>query len=204
MQPIQNIQIGGRPSNSLYQYTLQSSNLDDLYLWSQKLLDEMSGEAIFQDVTSDMRLNSLEVLVNVDQRKAASLGITFDDIRRTLFSAYGSEQVATIYTSTDDYAVILEVAADFQHSVEYINQLYVTGSEGGGNAVPLSAFVTLSRGTTALSINHQSQLPAVTIAFNLAPGVALGQAVDRITEIQNACQNYREFPGDGAGIPGIT
>ncbi len=122
--------------------------------------------------------------MNVDQQKAASLGVTFDDIRRTLFSAYGSEQVATIYTSTDDYAVILEVATDFQNSVEYINQLYVTGSEGGGNSVPLSAFVTLSRGTTALSINHQSAAAVVTIAFNLAPGVALGQAVDRITEIQ--------------------
>ncbi len=103
MQPIQNIQIGGRSSNSLYQYTLQGSDLDELYLWSQKLLDKISGDAMFLDVTSDMRLNSLEVVVNVDQQKAASLGVTFDDIRRTLFSAYGSEQVATIYTSTDDY-----------------------------------------------------------------------------------------------------
>lgn len=199
MQPIQNIQIGGRSSNSLYQYTLQGSNLDDLYLWSQKLVDNLSGEAIFQDVTSDMRLNSLEVVVNVDQKKAASLGVTFDDIRRTLFSAYGNEQVATIYTSTDDYAVILEVATDFQRSVEYINQLYVSGSAGGGNSVPLSAFVTLSRGTTALSINHQAQLPSVTIAFNLSPGVALGQAVDRITEIQNEANMPGKITGSFQG-----
>ncbi len=96
-------------------------------------LDRLSGEALFQDVTSDMRLNSLEVRVNVDQQKAASLGVTFDDIRSTLFSAFGSEQVATIYTSTNDYAVILEVATDFQDSVDYINRLYVTGSEGDGN-----------------------------------------------------------------------
>jgi len=199
MQPIQNIQIGGRSSNSLYQYTLQGSNLDELYLWSQKLLDKLSGDAIFQDVTSDMRLNSLEVVVNVDQQKAASLGVTFDDIRRTLFSAYGSEQVATIYTSTDDYAVILEVATDFQRSVDYINQLYVTGSEGGGNAVPLSAFVTLSRGTTALSINHQTQLPSVTIAFNLAPAVALGQAVDRINQIQSEANMPGKITGSFQG-----
>jgi HAE1 family hydrophobic/amphiphilic exporter-1 len=199
MQPIQNIQIGGRSSNSLYQYTLQGSNLDELYLWSQKLLDKLSEDAVFQDVTSDMRLNSLEVVVNVDQQKAASLGVTFDDIRRALFSAYGSEQVATIYTSTDDYAVILEVAKDFQHSVDYINQLYITGSEGGGNSVPLSAFVTLSRGNTALSINHQTQLPSVTIAFNLASGVALGQAVDRITEIQNAANMPDRITGSFQG-----
>jgi HAE1 family hydrophobic/amphiphilic exporter-1 len=199
MQPIQNIQIGGRSSNSLYQYTLQGSDLDELYLWSQKLLDKLSGETIFQDVTSDMRLNSLEVVVHVDQQKAASLGVTFDDIRRTLFSAYGSEQVATIYTATDDYAVILEVSQDFQRSVDYINQLYVTGSEGDGSAVPLSAFVTLSRGTTALSINHQAQLPSVTIAFNLAPGVALGQAVDRITEIQTAANMPGKITGSFQG-----
>jgi len=194
MQPIQNIQIGGRSGNSLYQFTVQGSDLDELYLWSQKLLDKISGDAMFLDVISDMRLNSLEVVVNVDQQKAASLGVTFDDIRRALFSAYGSQQVATIYTATDDYPVILEVGTDFQHSVDYINQLYVTGSDGG-KTVPLSAFVTLSRGTTALSINHQTQLPAVTIAFNLAPGVALGQAVDRINEIRNAAN----IPGSITG-----
>jgi hydrophobic/amphiphilic exporter-1 (mainly G- bacteria), HAE1 family len=197
MQPIQNIQIGGRSSNSLYQYTLQGSDLDELFLWSQKLLDKLSDEAMFQDVTSDMRLNSLEVVVHVDQQKAASLGVTFDDIRRTLFSAYGSEQVATIYTSTDDYAVILEVAKDFQRSVDYINQLYVTG--GGGISVPLSAFVTLSRGTTALSINHQAQLPSVTIAFNLAPGIALGQAVNRINEVQHEANMPDKITGSFQG-----
>jgi len=197
MQPIQNIQIGGRSSNSLYQYTLQGSNLDELFLWSQKLLDKLSDEAMFQDVTSDMRLNSLEVVVHVDQQKAASMGVTFDDIRRTLFSAYGSEQVATIYTSTDDYAVILEVAKDFQRSVDYINQLYVTG--GGGISVPLSAFVTLSRGTTALSINHQAQLPSVTIAFNLAPGIALGQAVNRINEVQDEANMPDKITGSFQG-----
>jgi hydrophobic/amphiphilic exporter-1 (mainly G- bacteria), HAE1 family len=199
MQPIQNIQIGGRTSNSLYQYTLQSSDLDELYRWSQKLLDKISVDPLFQDVTSDMRLNSLEIMVNVDQQKAASLGVTFDDIRHALFSAYGSEQVATIYTSTDDYAVILEVATNFQKSVDFINQLYVTGSKGNGDSVPLSAFVSLSRGTTALSINHQTQLPAVTIAFNLAPGVALGQAVNKINEIQKAANMPGKITGSFQG-----
>lgn len=197
MQPIQNIQIGGRSSNSLYQYTLQGSDLDELYLWSQKLQDAISSDAMFLDVTSDMRLNSLEVVVNVDHQKAASLGVTFDDIRRTLFSAYGSEQVATIYTSTDDYPVIVEVSKDFQRSADYINQLYVTGRDG--NSVPLSAFVTLSRGTTALSINHQTQLPSVTIAFNLAPGVALGQAVDRINDLQNTLNMPDKITGSFQG-----
>ncbi|HEY6132087.1 MAG TPA: efflux RND transporter permease subunit, partial [Halioglobus sp.] len=177
--------------------TLQGSNLDELFLWSQKLVDKISGDAMFLDVTSDMRLNSLEVIVNVDHQKAASLGVTYDDIRRTLFSAYGSEQVATIYTSTDDYPVILEVAMDFQRSVEYINQLYVTGRDG--NSVPLSAFVTLSRGTTALSINHQAQLPSVTIAFNLATGVSLGQAVDRINDIQHAANMPDKITGSFQG-----
>jgi HAE1 family hydrophobic/amphiphilic exporter-1 len=199
MQPIQNLQIGGRTSNSLYQYTLQGSDLDELYSWSQKLLDKISDDPIFQDVTSDMRLNSLQIAVNVDQKKAASLGVTYDDIRHALFSAYGSEQVGTIYTATDDYAVILEVGTDFQHSVDYINQLYVTGSKGNGTSVPLSAFVSLSRGTTPLSINHQQQLPAVTIAFNLAPGIALGQAVDKITQIQNDSNMPAKITGSFQG-----
>jgi HAE1 family hydrophobic/amphiphilic exporter-1 len=178
MQPVQNIQIGGRLSKSLYQYTLQGSDLQELYHWAQEIEKTVGKEKGFLDVTSDLQLKSLETRLIVDQEKAASLGVDFDAIRQTLYAAYGNAQVATLYTSSNDYQVILEASAQAQQSPESIGSLYVRGSEG--RLIPLDAVTQLVQGTGPLSINHQGQLPSVTVSFNLAPGTSLSQAVERI------------------------
>ncbi|MBI1214988.1 MAG: MMPL family transporter [Alphaproteobacteria bacterium] len=201
MQPLQNIQIGGRSSKSMYQYTLQSTDIDGLYSLAQKLMDALSKQPWFEDVTSDMQLDSLEAVVTVDQQKAASLGITYDDVRQALYSAYGNSQIASLYTSSDDYAVIFEVAPKFQTSIEDMSRIYVAGTAAGnpGHVVPLDNIATITRGTAPLSINHQGQMPAVTISFNLADGISLGQAVTRMTQVQNGMHMPANITGSFQG-----
>lgn len=182
MQPVQNIQIGGRPSKSLYQYTLQGGDLDQLYLWAGKLEEALRGATGFQDVTTDLQLKSLELRLTVDQDKAASFGVTFAAIRDALYAAYGNAQVATLYGQANDYAVIMEVQAEDQRTPDAVRQLHVRGSND--RLVPIDAIATLSLGASPLSVNHQGQLPAVTISFNLAPGTALSAAVTQITALE--------------------
>ena len=187
MQPVQNIQIGGRPAKSMYQYTLQDNKLDELYDWSDRLQARLSTEPGFQDVTSDLQLNSPQAIVTVDQQKAARAGVTYDDVRQALFSAFGTQQVASLYTSSDTYEVIFELAPPYQKSVDDISRIYIQGTaNAGGQVVPMDSIATITRGMAALSINHQGQLPAVTLSFNLASGVSLGAAVSRITAIQSS------------------
>jgi HAE1 family hydrophobic/amphiphilic exporter-1 len=201
MQPLQNIQLGGRPSKSLYQYTLQGSDLQELYEWSEKLLQSLSADAKFQDVTSDLQLKSLQAQVNVDQAKAASYGLTFDSIRQALYSAYGNSQVATLYMPSNDYAVILEVTPEAQQTPEDIGKLYIRSQSPGGEGalVPLASVATISRSLAPLSVNHQGQLPAVTLSFNLAPGVSLGEAVDRLNAEQKKLGMPERISGNFQG-----
>jgi len=182
MQPVQNITIGGRLSKSLYQYTLQSNDLKELYHWAEELEKAVGKEPGFLDVTTDLQLKSLEVRLLLDQEKAASMGITFDDVRQVLYSAFGTAQVATLYTPSNDYEVILEVTPEAQMKPEDIKNIYVRGKDG--KLVPLDAIATLVQGTGPLSVNHQGQLPAVTLSFNLAQGTALSEAVDRIHAVE--------------------
>jgi len=182
MQPVQNLQIGGRPSASLYQYTLQGNDLQELYRWGESFTQALSKEPIFKDVDSDLQLKSLEIRLLLDQEKAASMGISFEDIRKVLYSAYGTAQVASLYTPSNDYQVILEVSPEAQMTPDTIKNIYVRGKDG--NLVPLDAIATLTQGTGPLSINHQGQLPSVTVSFNLAPGISLSQAVERIHELE--------------------
>ncbi|MFZ4540614.1 MAG: efflux RND transporter permease subunit [Rickettsiales bacterium] len=186
MQPIQNIQLGGRQSKSLYQYTLQGTDLPELYAWSDKLLTAMQADKKFQDVTSDLQVKSLQATVVVDQQKAASLGISYNDIRQALYAAFGESQVASLYKPSNDYAVILEVAPEFQKTPEDIGRLYVRSTSNPDRIVPLDAIATVSRGLAALSINHQGQLPAVTISYNVSPGVPLGNATDALAKLQDS------------------
>lgn len=197
LQPVQNIQIGGRSSKSQYQYTLQTTNLDELYKWSMVLQDKMAADKLFQDVTSDLQLNSPQAIVTVDQQAASRVGITYDDVRQTLYSAYGTAQAASLYTASDDYQVIFEIDPAYQKSVEDINRLYVSSSTG--NVVPLNSIAKITRGIAALSINHQGQLPSVTLSFNLAPKVSLGEAVNRIGEIQKAAKVPDSVTGNFQG-----
>lgn len=178
MQPVQNIQIGGRPSKSLYQYTLQSGDLEELYKWAGKLEQALLKEPALQDVTTDLQLKSLQLRVTVNRDKAASFGVSFEAIRQTLYAAYGNAQVATLYTQANDYAVIMEVANEDQRTPEALKRLYVQGSNG--QLVPLDAIVSLSQANAPLSVNHQGQLPAVTLSFNLAKGYALSDAIARL------------------------
>jgi hydrophobic/amphiphilic exporter-1 (mainly G- bacteria), HAE1 family len=182
MQPLQNIEIGGRSAKGLYQYTLQSSDLKELYAWSDMLENALKQDKTFQDVSTDLLLKGLEARLNIDEDKAASFGVTYDDIRNVLYAAFGTAQVGTLYTQTNDYQVILEASTVKDLGPERIKDIYVRGNDG--RLVPLDAIATITQGNSALSINHQGQLPSVTISFNLAPGFALGDAVERVKNIE--------------------
>ena len=177
-QVVQNINIGGRLSKSQYQYTLQGSDLAELAHWAPLVEAKLKQLKGFQDVTSDLENKNPQAYLTIDREKAATLGITPDQIRSSLYSAFGSRQVATIYTPTDDYAVILEVDPARQRSADDLSRLYIRSSTG--KLVPISTFASIDERVGPLSVNHQWQLPAATISFNLAPGTALGDAVARI------------------------
>ena len=182
MQQMQNIQIGGRASKSLYQYTLQGNDLQELYKWANLLQEKVSKEAGFLDVNTDLQLKSLEARLVLDAEKSSRLGVNFDDVRQVLYAAFGTAQVASLYTPANDYAVILEVPDAAQKRPDDIKNLYVRNTDG--KLVSLDTIASIVQGTGPLSINHQGQLPAVTISFNLKEGVALSDAVSRIQAVQ--------------------
>lgn len=182
MQPVQNITLGGRTPKAAYQYTLQGNDVKELYEWAEKMEKSIGKEPGFQDVSTDLQIRSLELRLVLDQEKAASMGVDFDDVRQVLYSAYGTAQVATLFTPSNDYQVILEVTPESQQSPESIKNLYVRSKDG--KLVPLDAIATLVQGTGPLSINHQGQMPAVTVFFNLAQGTSLSTAVDHIQALE--------------------
>ncbi|MBP2294456.1 efflux RND transporter permease subunit [Azospirillum rugosum] len=182
MQPVQNLRIGGRQSKSLYQYTIQGLDLDELYQWSGRLERALHDIPILQDVTSDLQLNSPQAYVHVDREKAATLGIGVDQVRSTLYSAFGQRQVSTIYTPSNDYQVLIELAPKYQVGDDALSRIYVRSTTG--KLVPLDAFASVRRTAGPLTVNHQGQLPAVTLSFNLAPGAALGDAVAAIRTVE--------------------
>jgi len=178
------IQIGGRSSKSLYQYTMQSANIAALDTAAEKMATRMSTLPPLQDVTSDLQIANPQVNVNIDREHAAALGVTAAQIETTLNDAYGSRQVSNIYTPNNEYYVIMELLPQFQYDIPALNLLYVQSSQGG--LVPLSAVATLSQNVGPLAINHSGQLPSVTISFNLKPGASLSEAT---SAIQSAAQS---------------
>jgi hydrophobic/amphiphilic exporter-1 (mainly G- bacteria), HAE1 family len=182
LQPVQNFQVGGRQSKSLYQYTLSGSDLQQLYDWAARLEKELNQTQGFADVTTDLQLKSLQAYVTPDRDKASSTGLTNDTIRQSLYAAYGDRQIGSIYTASDDYEIVMGVTDDAKKSPEDVGKLYLRGS--GEKLVPLNAVAGIERRQGPLSVNHQGQAPAVTISFNLAPGMSLGTAVDRIGEVK--------------------
>jgi len=172
------IQVGGRQSKAQYQYTLQSIDLKALYAWSGKVLDTFAKLPGFQDVTSDLDLNGPAIAVKVDRDKLAPLGLTMRQVQAALGAAFGENQVSTIYGAATQYWVILQVDYKLQNDPAVLSQLYVTSTSGA--LVPLSAVASFRRKSQPLTVNHQGQLPAVTVSFNLAPGVSLSQAVGSI------------------------
>ena len=182
LNPAQNLSIGARPSKSLYQYTLQAGNLDDLYRFAPLVDQEIRKLSVLQDISSDLQIRSPQTILKVDRQKAAALGLTADQIRSTLYNGFGQRQVATIYTASNDYAVILELNPTFQQRADDLSKVFVRSSAGA--LIPLDTVATLNQAAGPLTVNHQGQLPSVTISFNLAPGVALGQAIERIEDME--------------------
>jgi HAE1 family hydrophobic/amphiphilic exporter-1 len=180
------VRVGGRLSNAEYQYTLQDLDLDVLYEWADKLTKGMTQLSGFQDVTSDLRISSPTIVVKINRDKAGTMGITADQIETVLASAYGSRQVSTIYTSSNQHEVILEVEPKFQRNPAALSKLYIRAANG--RLVPLEAVATLSYGVAPLTVNHQGQLPSVTISFNLSPDVSIGTAIDSVRALEAEMQ----------------
>ncbi|GAB3787171.1 efflux RND transporter permease subunit [Dyella agri] len=172
------IQVGGRASKAEYQYTLQSTDLNALYAESGKVLDAFARLPGFQDVTSDLDLNGPAIQVQVDRDKLAPLGLTMYQVQSALGTAFGEGQISTIYGTATQYWVILQAPYELQNDPAVLSQLYVTSNTG--TLVPLSTVASFTRKAQPLTVNHQGELPAVTISFNLAPGVSLSQAVAEI------------------------
>jgi HAE1 family hydrophobic/amphiphilic exporter-1 len=181
-QPIQNINLGGRLNKSQYQYTLQSNDTESLYRVAPELRDKIAKLTGLLDVTTDLYVKNPQVTVEVDREKAAVYGVSIDQVRQELYNAFGSRQVATIYTPANDYQVILESMPEFQTGPNDLNRIYLKTTNG--TTVPLSAVTRFERTVGPLQVNHQGQQPAVTISFNLAPNFSLGQAVDAIQQLE--------------------
>lgn len=182
LTPIQNLRIGGRQSKSRYQYTLQSVQANELNEWSIKLQRAMRENPLFRDVTSDAQLRGLQAALNIDRDKANLLGVNMDALRNTLYSAFGTRQVATIYTNVDSYQVIMEIGNQQIQDEDGLDQIYIKST--AGKPIPLSSFATVERTIGPTAVNHQGQLQAITISFNLAPGASLGEASQRMTALQ--------------------
>lgn len=181
MRPVQNLQLGGRSSKSRYQFTLQSVGFEGVNEWSDKLMQKLRSDPMFRDVTSDSQLKGLNVKINIDRQKAASAGVTIADIRSALYSSYGEKQVSTIYTPVNTYYVIMEAADEDRQYETDLNKIYVRG-RATDKLIPLSSVASFTRSVGPTAVNHQGQIPAVTLSFNLAPDVFLGDATKKIEE----------------------
>ncbi len=181
MQVPQNITVGGRLARTQYQYTLTDTDLAELNHWAPILERGMRTLPALQDVASDQQSAAAHLAITVDRAAASRLGVSMNAIDQTLYDAFGQRQVATIYTATNQYKVVLEVQPRFQNTLAALTKIYIPGS--GGAMVPLGAVAHLSRTVQPLTISHQGVFPAVTLSFNLAPGAALGQAVDQINRL---------------------
>jgi HAE1 family hydrophobic/amphiphilic exporter-1 len=182
MQSGQDISVGGRLSRTLYQYTLTDTDSGELNHWAPMVEAAMKKLPELEDVASDQQVAAPHIAVEIDRDAASRLGISPSLIDQTLYDAFGQRQVANLYTSTSQYKVILEVQPAFQDDPTALSKVFISGP--GGAQVPLSSFAHFSTKVESLSVNHQGQFPAVTLSFNLAPGFAIGQAVERIQQLQ--------------------
>jgi hydrophobic/amphiphilic exporter-1 (mainly G- bacteria), HAE1 family len=175
------VRIGGQMSRALFQFTMQGPDVEELYRVAGEFEEELHNIPSLSDVSSDLEISSPMVTLHIDRERASALNVTPDQIENALYDAYGSRQVGSIYTPVNDYAVIMELLPKFQRDPGALGLLYTTSSTG--KLVPLSSLADLRYGVGPLSVAHLGQLPAVTISFNLRPGVSLGQAVDQVREL---------------------
>ncbi len=182
LQPVQDLTMENRASRTQYQFTLETPDSEALNRWTQRLVKRLIDEPEFNDVTSDVQDQGLQVYVNIDRSTASRLGISTAAIDNTLYSAYGQRLVSTIFTQTNQYRVVLEVDPSAQNSPETLKDLRIPSTNG--TQVPLSAIAEISERLTPLSISHLDQFPVATLSFNLAPGASLGDAVKAIDRIK--------------------
>ena len=174
------ITVSGQNSASVYQLTLQSASLSEIYTWAPQVAAKMRQLPGFVDVNTDMQISAPQVMVDMDRDRAQALGVTPQQIQEALYSAYGTREVSVIYAPADQYSVIMEVEPQYQRTPDALSKLYIRSS--AGPLVPLDAVVKMRRQTGPLSINHFGQLPAVTVSFNLRPGYSLGQAAQQVDD----------------------
>jgi HAE1 family hydrophobic/amphiphilic exporter-1 len=200
MRPVQNLQLGGKVSKSRYQYVLQSVSADALGEWAAKLQARMRDDALFRDVTSDSQMRGLQATLNIDRDKANMLGVQMGDMRSALYNAFGERQVSTIYSPSNSYQVIMEAADADRQFEDAFNKIYLRAK--GGELVPLSAFAGVQRTVGPTAVNHQGQLQAITLSFNLAPDVPLGDATKRlegfVAELKLPATIITSYGGDAA------
>ena len=202
MQSAQDLTIGGRMGNAQYQYTLQSEDLKELSAWAPRLLQKLRTLKELRDVNTDQQDRGLDAEVNIDRDTAARLGITPQDIDNALYDAFGQRQVSTIYRQLNQYHVVMEVDPQYQTTPAALQAVYVKSSSG--QMVPLSAIANFGPSNTSLAVNHQGQFPSITISFNLAQGISLGQATQAIDaaqrEIRLPATIHASFQGTAAAF----
>ena len=175
------ITISGQNSNSAYQMTLQSTNLQEIYNWVPRITERMRALPGFVDVNTDLQIRSPQVSIEIDRDRALSLGVSPEQIQSALSAAYGNHQVSTIFSPANQFPVMIEVAPEFQETPDALSKLYVRSSQGP--LVPLDTVVKAKRSVGPLSVSHFGQLPAATVSFNLVPGHSLGEAAEQVNEV---------------------
>jgi multidrug efflux pump len=198
LQPVQDLRIGGRSSNAMYQYTIQTDNVQDLSTWGPKILDQMKRLPGLQDVSADQQDGGLDELLNYDRVTAAKLGITAQSLDSTLYGAFGQSEVSIIYTQLNQYYVVLEVAPQYWQTPEGLKDIYLHTAQSK-SSIPLLTVAKAQANTTPLAINHTGLFPSVTLSFNLAPNVSLSQATLSIDQMQKRLGTPSTMQGFFAG-----
>ncbi len=197
MQAAQDVRVGGRMSNSQYQFTMEADSLGDLNEWSQKLLAALKSVPEIKDANTDQQIKGLQSNLVIDRDTASRLGISPSAIDNALYDAFGQRQVSTMYSSLNQYHVVMEVAPQFQQNPDALKQIYVRSSNGV--PVPLSGFTHYEQTYTTLAVNHQGQFPAITLSFNLAQNASLSDAVRAIGDAEREIGMPRSITGSFSG-----
>jgi multidrug efflux pump len=193
----QDIHVGGRGSNSQYQYTLQSDNLKDLNEWAPRLLNKLKTVPLVLDANTDQQVHGLQTELIIDRSTASRLGVNPQAVDTALYSAFGQRQVSTMYTGINQYHVVMEVLPEFQQNPSALNSIYVRSNTG--TPIPISTFTNYRTVLSSLAVNHQGQFPSITLSFALAPGVALSEAVDAVDQAQDDIDMPANVHGAFAG-----
>ena len=197
MLAMQDVRVGGRHSKAQYQYTLQSPDLEELNTWAPRVLQTLRKLPELRDVTSDQQTGGLRMNVRVDRDAAARLGVTLAEVDAALYNAFGQRQVSTMYKRFNQYRVVLELEGEYLEDPAALEKIFVRTRDGG--LVPLASVARFVPGSAQLSVNHQGQFPSLTLSFNLAPGVSLGEATGLVTEAVEGMQLPESIQGSFQG-----